>query len=187
MKRVQDVVLGGLIVLLVAGLIHWLAKPDRGAPLQLEPPPTPGPITIYIVGEVKQPGIYSIPVNSRLDSAVSAAGGLTENADLTAVNLADKLRDSQKVIIPAVGDIQLQSGDVSKSHTVSADLPLIIDLNSANQEDFEKLPGIGPEKASQILRYRDENGPFKTIEEIQKVPGIGLQIFKQIEPYLIID
>lgn len=187
MKRIQDVILGGLIVLLAAGLIHWLARPDRGTPLQIEPLPTPGPLMIYIVGEVIHPGVYPLPQESRINDAVLAAGGLTENANQVQINLAGKLKDGQKVIIPSIDDnIPLEINEPRSDHNEVND-NYLININSATQSELEKLPGIGPGKASQIITYRSENGPFDSIEDIQKVPGIGMQIFRQIETYLTVE
>ncbi len=184
MKKFQEVVLGGLVVLLVAGLIHWLSRPERGIPLQVDPPPTPGPITVYVIGEVYQPGVYALPLNSRTNDVVIAAGGLTENANQVAINLAEKLRDGQKVVIPAIGETIVYTDEAPLYGSALTNLETQININTASQSEFEMLPGIGQEKAARIVSYRSENGPFSSIEEIQKVPGIGMQIFKQIEPYL---
>lgn len=186
MKKFKEVILGGLIVIFAAGLIHWLARPERGIPLEVLPPPTPGPMIVYIIGEVKNPGIYPLPFNSRTNDAVIAAGGLTENANTIAINLAEKIRDGQKIIIPKKGTA-LVGGELPSvdAHNMEENSPL--NLNTASQSDLEKLPGIGPEKARQILSYREENGAFTRIEEILKVSGIGDQIFDQIKHLIVAE
>ncbi len=176
------------MVILAAALIHWLARPERGVPLEVLPPPTPGPMMVYIAGEVTNPGVYPLPQGSRVNDAVIAAGGLTENANSIAINLAEKLRDGQKIVVPLkgtntageTGADQIQAGNLSESAT-------LLNLNTATQSELEKLPGIGPEKASQIITYREKKGPFIKIEDVLKVPGIGDQIFEQIKPFIVAE
>ncbi|NPV76764.1 MAG: hypothetical protein HPY59_10375 [Anaerolineae bacterium] len=188
MKKFQEVILGGLVVILAAALIHWLARPERGVPLEVLPPPTPGPMMVYITGEVSHPGVYPLPQGSRVNDAVIAAGGLTEKANSIAINLAEKLRDGQKIVIPTKGIITAgeTGGDQIQVENFS-ESAILINLNTATQFELEKLPGIGSEKASQIIDYREEKGPFIKIEDVLKVPGIGDQIFEQIKPFIVVE
>jgi len=188
MKKFQEVILGGLVVVLVAALIHWLARPERGIPLEVLPPPTPGPIMVYITGEVENPGVYPLAQGSRINDAVLAAGGLTVGANSYAINLAEKLRDGQKIVIPIKG---IKAVDETGADQIQFDnystSTFMLNLNTALQSELEKLPGIGPTKAAQIIDYREKKGPFTKIEDILKVPGIGDQIFEQIKTFIVVE
>ncbi|MCC6148500.1 MAG: helix-hairpin-helix domain-containing protein [Anaerolineaceae bacterium] len=186
MKKFKEVILGGLVVIFAAGLIHWLARPERGIPLKVLPPPTPGPIIVHIIGEVQNPGVYPLPYDGRTNDAVIAAGGLTENANTIPINLAEKIRDGQKIIIPKKGAVSA-GGESLSTEDQNTEATALLNLNTASQADLEKLPGIGSEKARQILSYREKNGAFTRIEEILKVTGIGDQIFDQIKHLIVAE
>lgn len=188
MKKFQEVILGGLVVILAAALIHWLARPERGIPLEVLPPPTPGPMVVYIAGEVVNPGVFPLPQGSRVNDVVIAAGGLTEKANSIPINLAEKLRDGQKIVIPAKGiNTASVTGDDQTQSANLTGIAVPLNINTATQSELEKLPGIGPEKASQIIAYRETKGPFIKIEDILKVPGIGEHIFKQIVELIVAE
>lgn len=122
---------------------------------------------VHIVGEVVSPGMYQLPVGSRLVDAVFAAGGLTTQADNASVNLAREIADGEQIIVFAVGDIQNSS--VSTGGLVS--------INRATEQQLQELPGIGPALSARIVAWRDANGGFKSKEDLLKVSGIGDSIF----------
>jgi len=163
---------GILIGLLVGGVLFLLGKPHRGQPIHLEPISTPGPIFVQITGEIVHPGVYSLPVNSRVKDLVESAGGLTDQADDGKINLVALLADSQKVNIPSK-PLPTSNESAVESKVEQANVAFPIDINSATQVELESLPGIGPKTAQAIIAYREENGFFKTVEDLIKVPNIG--------------
>lgn len=132
-------------------------------------------IYIHIKGEVKSPGLYTLDTGSRVYEAVEMAGGLTENAEINAINLAKILRDEEELIIPAKGgtDSATQTGSSEKTRTIN--------INRATAAELESLPGIGEAYAKSIIEYRDKNGAFKRKEDIMNVRGISKNRFEQIK------
>jgi competence protein ComEA len=122
---------------------------------------------VHIVGEVKVPGMYQLPLGARLVDAVFAAGGLTQEADNSSVNLARELSDGEQVIVSKVGQ-EATAGQPSQGGLVS--------INRAGDKQLEQLPGIGPALAARIIAWRDANGGFKTKKDLLKVSGIGESI-----------
>lgn len=155
-------------------------------------------IVVHVAGEVKNMGIVELPVNSRIADAIDAAGGLTELADISSVNLAYVLEDGMKIIIPSINDTDLEkelyiitnSGDnviQSLNETVSTNSKnTLININTASQAELETLPGIGPSIALKIISYRSENGNFKSIDDIKNVNGIGDSKFEGIKNLICI-
>lgn len=127
-------------------------------------------IVVQIIGEVNNPNVYEVQMGIRLNELIEIAGGFTENADIKQVNLALLLTDQMKITIPSILDSEEK---VSKININTADLALLMTLN-----------GIGEVKAQAIIDYRETHGPFKTIEEIMKVKGIGLKTFEKIKDYI---
>jgi competence protein ComEA len=123
---------------------------------------------VHIVGEIKTPGMYQLPLGARLVDAVFAAGGLTADADNSSVNLARELSDGEQIVVFKVGEIA-EAGDSAAGGLIS--------INRATAEQLEELPGIGPALSSRIIAYRDANGGFKTKEDLLNVSGIGDSIF----------
>ena len=119
---------------------------------------------VHIVGEVVTPGMYQLPLGARLVDAVFAAGGLTEFADTSSVNLARELSDGEQVVVSSVNE---------KSETLGTSSGGLISINRASDKELEELPGIGPALSARIIAWREANGGFKSIEDLLKVSGIG--------------
>ena len=127
---------------------------------------TPGTITVHVTGEVHQPdSLVALPSGSRVENAIAAAGGPTTNADLTALNLSQMLDDGGYVYVPPL--------DGESIETPTPIHAPVVHINYASQEELETLPGIGPALAERIIAYRDENGLFLSIDDLQNVSGIG--------------
>ena len=117
-------------------------------------------ILVYVVGAVKAPGVYEIPVESRIYDAVKAAGDVLPYADMEAVNMAETVTDGEKIYIPL--DPGRTAGDTH-----------LVNINQATAGELTALPGVGPATAEKIVQYREEHGLFQKKEDIKKVPSIG--------------
>ncbi len=130
-------------------------------------------IYVYITGAVREPGVYALREGARLYQAVSLAGGLLPEADLSRINEAAILKDSEHVHIPLIGESLSASSEDPGSVTVN--------INTEGPDRLMLLPGIGEAKAAAIVRYRTQYGPFSSIEDIMNVSGIGKALFEQIK------
>lgn len=139
-------------------------------------------IFIYVSGAVNSPGVIEIDNNSRVKDAIEKAGGLKENADLTNINLAEKLEDEKKIYIPEEGENT--SKEVVEEINNQESQKLKVNINTANSSELQKLPGIGPSLAESIVEYRKQNGRFASVEDIKKVSGIGKNKFNKIKEYI---
>jgi competence protein ComEA len=195
MKTWQSILLGILFGLFISGAILLVIAPPRGKPIELSGLPTPAPLVVYITGSVIHPGVYSLPRLSRVSNAIDAAGGLLPDADQSAINLAAKLVDGQKIVVAKINlpvsgteigtPKAAQPGSQSSISTPSTDNPL--NLNTATPEQLDLLPGIGPTRAADIIAYRTQHGSFKTIDEIMQVSGIGQTTFDRIKVLIYVD
>lgn len=158
-----------------------------------------GKIVVEIKGEVKNPNVYVLEEGSRIFEVIDMAGGPTEEADLSKINRALYLSDGQCIVVKNINDnedegeednaVSLNNESVETSNTLvreSVDKPVgeesnIVNINSASKESLMTLHGIGESKAQGIVDYREENGDFKSIEEITNVSGIGEKTFEKIK------
>lgn len=181
-------IVGVLFGLFSAGLIFLLSRPPRGKSVILRPPPTSAPIVVDVDGAVNQPGIYALPVNSRVRAAVQAAGGFRADANPDLINGAALLEDGDHIHVPAAADdvppLEERKEEFYLRPTAT-DVRFPIPINSADQSALEALPGIGPVTAEKIIAYRKEHN-FETIEDIQKVPGIGPATFDKIKDLIMV-
>lgn len=140
-------------------------------------------IVVYICGAVKESQVITLEENSRICDAIDAVGGLTNEADLTNINLAYILEDGEKIYIPKKGE-EIQN--ISTSSYNNSSSPSKININKATQTELETIPGIGPSTALKIINYREENGKFSKIEDIKNVSGIGDAKYEQMKNYISI-
>lgn len=134
-------------------------------------------IYVHICGAVINPGVYQVPVGTRVYQALELAGGSSDDAYLSGINLADKLADGQKVYIPAEGEnaegiLSTDSGGVQS---------VMVNINTASEAELMTLPGIGQSRAKDIINYRVKNGFFESIDDIMKVSGIKEAAFEKIK------
>ena len=142
-------------------------------------------IKVYVIGQVKRPGVIEIAEGSRLLDAIDAAGGFLDDADDKQINLAMKVKDEGMYVIPKIGE-QPSNNAVSCIASIEEDKGKV-NINTANEHDLETLPGIGPTKAKRIFDYREQNGPFKVIEDIKNVSGIGEKTFEGLKDFITVD
>lgn len=151
-------------------------------------------VIVHITGEIKKEGIVEVKQGDRIVDVIERAGGVTKEADLSKVNLAYKVSDGQKIYIPSINEAEIETQEYI---TEEAGKDIIIEgqknstkkvnINSATQTELETLSGIGPSTALKIINYRNENGKFKSIEDIKSVPGIGDSKFENIKEYICLE
>lgn len=127
---------------------------------------------VHVVGAVHQPGVLTMPVGARVGDAVEAAGGALPGADLSGLNLARRINDGEQIVVgvPA-SEVAAQVGAVPAPSTAAGST--LINLNQADSGALQDLPRVGPATAEKILRYRQDNGPFTSVDQLLEVPGIG--------------
>lgn len=151
-------------------------------------------IRVYVCGCVVSSGVYELPAGARIETAILAAGGLTEDADETQVNQAGHLTDGMQITVPEKGTgtavspvMEEGTGAAGTSNqSPGAEGEAKVNLNTATAEELTALNGIGESRAADIIAYRDENGPFQTIEEIMKVSGIKNALFEKIKDHITV-
>lgn len=144
-------------------------------------------ITVYISGEVVNPGIVSIKNDKRLYDAVQELGGVTENADLNRINLAIKLNDEQHYIIPKIGENTGIEKEAKYLDEDKNDENKKININMADIQELDNLPGVGEATANKIVKYREEKSGFNSIEEIKNVNGIGDKKYEDIKDLICVE
>lgn len=137
-------------------------------------------IIVDIKGAVKKPGIYKISNELRVNDVVNLAGGLCENAEIKGINLAQKIADEMVIYVPFIGE------KIENDITTNTKNDDKININTATQEELQKISGIGQKKSEDIVNYREANGGFKSIDELKNVSGIGAATIEKIREYVTI-
>jgi competence protein ComEA len=155
----------------VLGIAALRVFDDRSAPeIVVRDAAQTRTISVQVSGAVVSPGVYDLDPDARLEDAILAAGGASNEADLAALNLARRLKDGEDIEIPAIrptpgpGTVVADGGEVR------------VDVNTASAEELDSLPGIGPALADAIIEYRSDNGPFGSVDELARVPGISARM-----------
>ena len=188
MKQGIPYVLGLVLgVALCAALFLVTAQP-RGQVVTLLPPPTSAPLLVDVSGAVANPGVYALSPGSRIQDALEQAGGTIDEADLASLNLAARVKDGQKLLVPAIRGQQsgAESGR-AEPNALSSPITYPIDLNLATLEELDSLPNIGLTRAQQIIDFREARGGFRNIDELMDVPGIGPSTFAQLKELVSVD
>lgn len=153
----------------------------------------PTSIVVDVKGAVKHPGVYPLTTDNRIIDAIEAAGGYVDKADTRFINHAQKLTDELVIYVPKIGEqmeepsVAVTSGpSVSAVGTAGEDKDDVVNLNTATETELMTLSGVGPSKAAAILAYREENGPFKTVEDLKNVSGIGDKTFERLQPFIAV-
>lgn len=208
----QKVVLALALGVLVVGVVLIAAgksgrTDSEGEDVRYEAgPPEPTEIRVHVTGEVVRPGVYSLPLDARVEDAVRAAGGFTERARQGSLNLAAFVEDGDQVYVeaePPPPEPSPLTGDEPRDERPSTPpapptataqpptrpaasapdtpaRPQRVRLNSAGLEELQRIPGVGPEMAQRILYYRHEHGKFRSFEDLAKVEGIGPKTIEKI-------
>lgn len=207
LTKKQKIILSIIAVLVAIGIIYFINNKNQTNNIELDEnilvsnqntkqmsQDTEKIVIVHITGSVKNPGIVKLKEGSRIEDAIEAAGGLTENADISNVNLAYVLDDGTKIKIPNLDDEDIGDEDVlskdSGEGIIQEDEKTtntnIVNINKATENELSTLPGIGNSLATRIVEYRKQNGNFKTIEDIKNVSGIGESKFANIKDFISI-
>lgn len=185
LKKIWWLILG---ILLVAAAVKFMLPVKSSA--NLEQVQSSREIVVYVTGAVQNPGIFHLPLDSRLDDLLKKAV-LTIEADKEALNPAQKLKDGQKIVVPfqasttsAIEDNQgqsiIKSGSTSDSGKITGNTGAKVNINTAGAAELDTLPGIGPAIAQRIIDYREQNGLFSSPEDLQNVSGIGPKTYEKM-------
>ena len=131
-------------------------------------------ITVYVSGAVVKPGVVAMKKTERVEQAIAVCGGVLPQADLTDVNLAQPLKDGMQVRVP-----ERPGAGGSAAHLAQSDGK--IHINTADEKKLDELPGVGPIMAKRIIEYRNEHGPFESVDDLAKVRGIGAEKLEKIK------
>lgn len=142
-------------------------------------------VTIFISGEVNNPGVVTINSDKRLADAVNKLGGFTQDADLNKINLAMKIEDEKHYIIPKIGE-NIETSNDDNNLDIKGEENNLVNINEADIKELDSLPGVGEATATKIINHREENGKFKAIEEIKNVNGIGDKKYENIKDMITI-
>lgn len=164
-----------------------------GAPAGRSPSPA-APLVVHVTGAVAQPGVYHLDPGARVNDAVDRAGGAAADADLTRVNLAAPLADGGRVYVPRRGEAAppdvvdggVSPGDGPPSGPGST-RPARVNINRAGAEELDGLPGIGPSTAAAIVAHRQQRGPFRRVDDLSQVRGIGPAKLEQLRPLVTVS
>ena len=154
-------------------------------------------ITVYVSGEVNKSGVVTLKEGDRLAVAVEKLGGTTKKADLNNINLAIRVKDEEHYIIPKIGEAKqedlkdvnntkdIENAEIKNENTAKDSSK--ININTATLEELDKLPGVGEATANKIISHREENGQFKTIEDIKNVNGIGDKKYEKMKELICVN
>lgn len=171
---------GSLVAASTLLLLDWLVPGNVSIA-----PGLAGEIVVVIDGAVATQGVVRLAGGSRLHAAIDAAGGLAANADTTSLNLAARIGDGEQITIPARAARATPGGNGADT------LPLdpagaLININSAGIGELDQLPGVGPAISQRIIDYRETNGPFDSIEELDEIEGISMEMVEELRPLVTI-
>ena len=157
---------------------------ERGEDIKEVPlEPQESEVTIVLVdvkGAVATPGVYEVSANGRVKDVIQKAGGFLEEADQTQLNLAGKVVDEMMIYVPLKGETTVASTSANAES-------VLISINSADLTELQQLPGIGPAKGEAIIQYREENGPFGAVEDLQNISGIGEKTFEKLKDLITVQ
>lgn len=141
----------------------------------------PTVVMVDVKGQVKTPDVYELPKDGRVKDAIKRAGGLTDEADVLSVNLAEKLTDQMVIYVPHQADTDNHQSSQLLTESKSSNDTAVVNINTATEQELMTLIGIGEAKAQQIIAYRQEHGLFEAPEGLKNVSGIGDKSFEAIK------
>jgi len=175
--------------LLTGGVVWLLLSPPRGRPVTLLPPPFPVPLRVHVTGAVHQPGVVELPAGALVEQAIQAAGGPAEGANRDGVNLAARLEDGDQVRVPLAAATALTPDPSGAPAAASIAVPPGSPVNpiTTTEHELDRLPGIGPSLAKEIIAYRRAHGAYARVEGLLLVPGIGPAKLASLRDLVTVD
>lgn len=149
----------------------------------------PSQLVVDVKGAVEKPGLYTLEAGARVNDAVEAAGGLTSQADPKSINLAQKLSDEAVVYVASKDENISVVASTTASSAMSPEekSTSLVNLNTATEADLQTISGIGAKRAADIIAYREANGGFKSVDDLNNVSGIGDKTMESIRPYVTVE
>lgn len=144
---------------------------------------------MHVVGQVRKPGVVTLPNGARVGDAIRAAGGASAGANLDSINLARPVGDGEQVHVPRPGEtpsVAASSAPQATQARSAASAAGPVDLNSADEGELDSLPGVGPVLASRIVQWRTTNGRFTSVDDLGEVTGIGDKLLSQLRPLVTV-
>jgi competence protein ComEA len=197
--RIRAAWFGAGVAVSAAGFLGYqlLFAQSSGVRVAPLPRPTPPPVVVQVSGEVRTPGLYHLPTVARVEDAVSAAGGPTEDADVDQINLAARVSDGQRLVVPRKGDglaapgASVPLGDAALSPSTNAASPAPargkrLNLNAASLVELDALPGVGPVTAQKIVDQRQKSR-FTTVDQLLELKIVNSATFSRIRDLLTVE
>lgn len=179
------VVIGALAVTVGIGILRGALAPVDEVTVDPTPTaaaPSAAGLYVHVSGAVRNAGLYLLPAGSRVVDAIAAAGGFADDADRDGVNLARPLADGEQLPVPREGEVPAAPA----ASGGGPDAAGRVNLNTADAALLETLPRIGPALAERIIAWRDDNGPFTSIEDLLAVPGIGDKMLESLRDLVVV-
>jgi competence protein ComEA len=195
MARVSVAILAAVAAALIVGFGFVLLDGRSAPPIVIDDPRPDATIMVEVVGAVATPGVYSLAGDARIQDGLEAAGGLARDADIDAINLAQHLRDEERLSVPHRLSGTAPPGPTSEASTRTAAEPVTgaaaadpdrLDLNLATVADLDGLAGIGPVLAQRIVDYRSAHGGFRSVDELAEVDGISLRMVDDLRSRVMV-
>ena len=193
-RVIKPILIVGSLILAVTFLFTWFNRPHpvispkvvaNGIDLATNSAtPTPSSIVVDVEGKVRRPGLVSLPQNSRVADAIQAAGGLLRGVSHANLNLAARVSDGQLILVGVVATVGVSGAGSNTSSGGSGNSAMMVSLNSASASDIEQLPGVGPVLAGRIVSWRQTHGAFRSVDQLQEVPGIGPKVFANLRDFI---
>lgn len=163
--------------------------PDTSEPPLSEVTEAGGSVLVHVAGAVQKPGVVSLPVGSRVFQAIEAAGGVVSNAELNGLNLAEVVTDGAKIQVPVVGEVSQPAPVAGSSGGASgpAAAGAKVNINTASLDELGTLPRVGPVTAQGIIDWRNEHGPFASVDELDAVDGIGPKLMESLKDLVTVQ
>lgn len=185
------VTIGALVGLVAFLLVLLVRSPRDTIVLEVARQSDPDQVSVWVGGEVAQPGLYQLQRGSRVSDAIAAAGGLNPGTNAGGLSMAKMIADADEIFVPGVAAPEATPPAVAADTSATAapagiTSTSLININTADSAALEALPGVGPAIAGRIIEYRTAHGGFTTIDELEAVSGISARMVDEFRPYITV-
>lgn len=177
---------GGLVGLVCLLVFLVVRSPRDTVILELQPDPHPNEVRVWVGGEVARPGLYILARGARVADALEAAGGVLESAETSGLGLAAPVEDADQVIVPARQPANMPSAPPSGTQSGETAVTGGVNINSASAMELDTLPGIGEALSARIIEYREQHGPFQSVDELAEVSGISERMVDELRELITV-